>query len=443
MTNYPRAFYYLQGLLRQAYWSRERIEALQQKRLRAVVRYAYDNCAFYNRWFKAAGVSPEEIRSSDDLNRLPVIRKDEFVENCRDFVSKKFDFARLKMSRTSGSTGKPKLVWRTSSEDELRKAKHLRAQIAVGQKPWDRWVTITTPSHFGETTKLQRSLRFFGTIPFSVFQDIHEQVDRLKDLKPDVIDGFSSSILLIAREVKKNAVDSVHPRFLVSGADLIDADSRGFVESVFDAPFYDQYATIEFERIAWQCKQKCDYHIDADTLIAQFLDEKGAEVSAGEEGEIVCTSLFNYAMPLIRYALDDIGVPSKQKDCECGRGLPLMKVIAGRKCMLIPLPGGRILAPLAFTSSVLTFKRYSSIDLYRIIQKKIDLILFRFKLREDVADLESFKKEFIDHVRRILCLNEDVTIDVEIVDSIPLDETGKFQLVTSEVRSVSNNVAEG
>ncbi len=79
MTNYPRAFYYLQGLLRQAYWSRERIEALQQKRLRAVVRYAYDNCAFYNRWFKAAGVSPEEIRSSDDLNRLPVIRKDEFV----------------------------------------------------------------------------------------------------------------------------------------------------------------------------------------------------------------------------------------------------------------------------------------------------------------------------------------------------------------------------
>ncbi len=433
MTNYPRAFYYLQTLLRQAYWSRERIEALQNKRLRSVVRYAYSNCPFYRQWFDAAGVRPADISSAEDLNRLPVIRKEEFVTSYRDFVSREFDFSKLRMSRTSGSTGKPKLVWRTNAEDELRKAKHLRAQIALGQRPWHKWVMITTPSHFGETTKLQRTLRFFGTIPFSVFEDVNQQVGRLKVIRPDVIDGFSSSVLLIARELKRSGYDGVNPRFLVSGADLIDADSRGFIEKVFDAPLYDQYATIEFERIAWQCKQKRDYHIDADTLVAQFLDENGDEVASGEEGEIVCTSLFNYAMPLIRYALDDIGVPSDEQHCECGRNLPLMKVIAGRKCMLIPLPGGRVLAPLAFTSSVLTFRLYSYIDVYRIVQKKIDLILFRFKLREKVDDLDSFKKEFVAHVRNMLNLTEDVAVEVEIVDDIPLDDSGKFQLVFSEV----------
>ena len=61
--------------------------------------------------------------------------------------------------------------------------------------------------------------------------------------------------------------------------------------------------------MAWQCPECQEYHIDADALILQFLDKSGEEVSAGENGEIICTSLFNYAMPLIRYAIGDVGIP--------------------------------------------------------------------------------------------------------------------------------------
>ncbi len=433
MTNYIRAFGYLQALLRQSFWSREKLERLQEKKLRAMVRYAYGSSPFYNRWFKSAGVKPDDIRTRADLNLLPVVRKEEFVNYSSEFVSNDYDRSSLKVSRTSGSTGKPKLVWLSSSEDELRKAKHLRAQIALGQRPWDKWATITTPSHFGETSRLQRIFRFFGVFPLSVFEDVQTQITKLKQFEPDIVDGFSSSIFLLARDVKKNAIDSIRPRFLVSGADLIGSDSRKFVEDVFAVPFYDQYATIEFERIAWQCKEKREYHIDADTLIVQFLGDDGEEVSPGEKGEIVCTSLFNYAMPFIRYGLDDIGVKSDAVGCECGRNLPLMKVIEGRKCMLIALPGGRVLAPLAFTSSVLTFRQYSCIDLFRVIQKRRDLIVFRLKLKEPVADQSSFEREFVRHVRTMLGFAEELSVEVDFVDEIPLDKSGKFQLVISEV----------
>lgn len=419
---------------RRAFWKSSQLQEYQDSRLRAVIRHAYETSPFYHEKFKRAGLKPGDICSRADLKKLPIIRKEELAGNVEKVLSDSFRVDDLKVSRTSGSTGKPLNIYMTQSENEFRKAKHLRAQMALGQRPWDKWVTITSPLHFAETSGLQRSLRFWGVYSVSVFDDLDKQFSSFQRLKPDVIDGYSNSVLLLAKEVRKRGDCSIRPRFLVSGAELIDRGSRRFVEDVFAAPFYDQYACVEFERLAWQCKEKSEYHVDADSVVMEFVDDNGEEVAPGEKGEVVCTSLFNYAMPLIKYGLDDVGVPSENGDCKCGRTFPLMKILEGRKTSLLSLPGGRVLAPFAFMLAVWTFKRYDLIDLYRVVQKRQEVVTFRLKLKEERADRELIRKELEEHVRTVLNFPaEEVGVEVEFVDDIPLDKNGKFRIVISEL----------
>jgi phenylacetate-CoA ligase len=426
-------------MMKRAYWDHDKLRDYQNEKLRRIVKYAFENSRFYHEKFKEAGVKPEDVRAVEDLNKLPIVRKSELrTRASQDVVSSEFDMADLKVQRTSGSTGQPLYIYITGRENEFRKAKHLRAQMALGQKPWDKWVTITSPLHFAETSKLQRMLGLFGISAVSVFDDLATQVSKIEKLKPDVIDGYSNSLFLLAREVKRRGLDTIRPKFLVSGAELIDVNSRKFVEEVFGVPFYDQYACVELERMAWQCKEKDGYHIDADSVIMQFVDKNGEEVSPGEEGEVVCTSLFNYAMPFVRYALDDIGVPSEKTECECGRTFPLMKVMEGRKTALLTLPGGRVLAPFAFMLAVWTFKHYSCIDMFRIVQKKKDLLVFRLKVKECDAERSVIEKELLSHMRNVLNITEDeMAFEVDFVDDIPLDKSGKFSIVVSELNQAN------
>jgi phenylacetate-CoA ligase len=126
------------------------------------------------------------------------------------------------------------------------------------------------------------------------------------------------------------------------------------------------------------------YHIDADSLIMQTVDADGNEV-AGESGEIVCTSLFNYAMPLIRYKVGDFGVLSDE-ECPCGRVLPLLSRIEGRSDSVILLPGGRALSPRAVTVAMGSFLLNSVIEQFRFLQETKDRIKIFLKLQDSSVD---------------------------------------------------------
>jgi phenylacetate-CoA ligase len=349
-------------------------------------------------------------------------------------ISREYDAAHLKTLSTSGSTGKPLFFLVSQSELEFRKAKHLRANMSCGQRPFDEWVTITAPHHFAESTKLQRVIGLYSPKPISVFDDISKQISLTEKMRPDVLDGYSSALLLLSKEIEKTGNKTIRPRFMIGGAEMIDDSSRKSIEETLQAPFYDQYSSVEMERMAWQCQCQRGYHIDSDAIVIQFVDKKGEEVSSGECGEIVCTSLFNHAMPFIRYAIGDMGRPSDEF-CDCGRHFPLMKVIEGRKDSLLVLPEGRVVAPRAFTIAMTSFKWYNLVDQFRIVQKRTDFFEFIIKIKKSDMDPESFKKELIEHFALMLKLNlAEVRIEVEFVDDIPLDSTGKLRAVVSNLK---------
>ena len=422
-------------MIKRAYWNQDRLTEYQNKRLRKIIKYAYDYVPYYHKKFRKLGIKPLDIKTKKDLNRLPIISKDEIRENLKEMISKEFNVNDLKMLSTSGSTGEPLILYITGAESEFRKAKHLRANISCGQKLRDRWVVITAPHHFGEATKLQRMLGFYAPTPVSVFNDVSTQILTLERMKPDILDGYSSSLLILAKELKKREIGTIRPRFIIGGAELIDDNSRHFVEKVFSAPFYDQYSSVELERMAWQCPVHEEYHMDVDAIIIQFVDKNGDEVAKGERGEIICTSLFNYAMPFIRYAIGDVGIPSDGL-CTCGRTLPLMKVVEGRRDSLLLLPDGQILTPRTFTIAMSMFKFYRYIDQFRVIQKKRDLLEFYIKMKDNSPEESIMEVELIAHLAKMCKLDmNDVKMEIKFVEDMPLDKSGKLMAVVSELKS--------
>jgi phenylacetate-CoA ligase len=435
MPDFPRLLWYLNGAMRRLHWNPERLRRFQEKRLRSVISYAYGSVPFYRQRFKRARISSDDIRNLDDLSKLPVVTKEELRrEGPSSLVSSDFELSRLKVEKTSGSSGKPFKIYLNPSEDAWRKAIYMRANISCGQKMRDRWIAITNPRHFSDTTNIQRTLGIYAQKCISVFDNVDKQIELVEKAHPDVLDGYSGSLFLLAREIQNRKIETIKPRLVFGTAESIDNPSCKLIEHVFKAPYYDQFGCSEVDRTAWQCPEKLGYHIDIDSVIMQFADQDGQDVAMGERGEIVYTSLFNYSMPLIRYAVGDVGVPSDEL-CPCGRILPLMKVVEGRKDSILILPSGELLSPRTFTGALSMFSLYDQIEQFQVVQKETGFFKIYVRRRNNSIDENTFENRLVAHIYQVLHFRPDeVRLSVELVSEIPRSKTGKHHAVISEVK---------
>ena len=436
MVNLPKVLYYIYRANRRLNWSKQKLEKYCDKRLRAVVRYADHFVPFYHKQFRDAGVDVDEIRSIGDLSKLPIIKKAEFKrQDPRCIVSSEYDLNKLKRVRTSGSTGTPFEVCVNPEEDAWRKAIYMRANMYCGQKPFDRWVVLTSPTHFGDTTGIQRKLNFFAQNCISLFESTDSKIRQIQAAKPDILDGYSGSLFLLAKELKRRGLQTIRPKLMFGNAEFIDVESRRFMEDVFGAPYCDQFGCAETDRTAWECLEREGYHLDVDSVITEFVDEHGEQVASGKRGEVTYTSLFNYSMPFIRYSIGDIGIPSDDS-CSCGISLPMMKSVEGRRDAFLSLPDNRILSPMVFNFAVSRFKYYNDIDQYQIRQKRIDFFEVNLKMHHFSVKAKAMEHEFENHLRNFLDLSKyNMEFKISFVEEIPLSKTGKLRSVWSDLNT--------
>ncbi len=436
MVNIAKILYYLAAANRRLHWNKDQMEKYQGERLRAVVRYAYEYVPYYHQLFKEAGVDADSIKQVADLAKLPVNKKSIFKSQpTQQTVSTQFDINKMKKVRTSGSTGTPFQVYINASEDVWRKSIYMRANINCGQKARDRWVVLTSPTHFGDTTGIQRKLGIYAQTCVSLFESTDSKIGQIEAARPDIIDGYSGSLVMLAKEVKRRGLKTINPRLMFGNAEYIDDESRKYLQDVFNAPYCDQFGCAEVDRTAWQCLARNGYHMDADSVITEFLDKDGNPVSNGERGEVTYTSLFNFTMPIIRYAIGDIGVPSGEA-CSCGVTLPMMKIIEGRRDSFIMLPGDRVVSPMVFNFALSRFRYYTDIEKYKIHQRAMNYFEVQLKLHSTSIDQSQLVSELNSQLKSFLEIKGDeVCFNISVVDDIPLPKTGKLLSVTSDLKA--------
>jgi len=417
----------LRVLRRNTWLPTSELERMQLRALRKILKYAYENVAFYHHRFNAAKIKPEDIQSMEDMQRIPILTKRDVQRNFDSLVSRNVRMEMCRKETTSGTTGTPLTFVVEKTASSIMSANKLRHQVENGSRLFrDRYVLLLPvkglPRAWAKRTYLGSLLTHLGLLRRRLMdaqEPIEDVMEKLVRFGPDVIDSLPSFFLLLAKEMEKGGQE-IRPRRIFASGELLDARSRAFINSAFDVDVIDVYGCTEAGNIAWECSEHAGYHTNIDLVVPEFVKDD-VHVSVGEAGKIVLTPLWNFAMPLIRYDIGDVGRQSSER-CPCGRGLPLMEVIEGRYEDFIVLPSGRMISPYV-TSRY--FENLEGIDEYKIIQQarnKINIqLVLREKHNEDIfLRLEdTFKKE----------LGEDLTISIEAVDSLP--KNGKLRHVVS------------
>ena len=422
-----RKIRYLTELLRNQWLKPSELAKIQQKRLRAIIKHAYSNIEFYHRKFKLAGVKPEDIKTIKDLPKIPVTKRSEVKEGflTGKIFKKTLDFSKCHYAKTAGSSGEPVTVLLDEKAEDFQKAVAVRSFMEAGGRFHDKWAMITSPQRMLLKKRWFQRFGLLSPVYLSVFDSPERHVAVLNRLKPDVIEGYASCVWLLARTIAKEGIDSIQPRVIISSAEVLSEKARKFINSVFSLEMFDQFGCVEIGRSAWECEEHHGYHMDSDALAMEFVDD-GEHVAFGERGHLLYTSLFNYAMPLIRYDVGDICVPTDEQ-CPCGRGLPLIKRIEGRAFDFIVTPSGKV-----FSGGLLMIimREIPGVAQYKVVQETKD----KFSVWI-VKDPHSFSSDPISQVQEQIKKHlGDVKVDVEVVEDIPKDKSGKHRWIVSKVK---------
>jgi len=419
--------YHLLKLLKNQWLTKQELEQLQQRKLQRIIKHAYERVSYYHKLFNSVGIKPEDIRSKEDLRYIPITSRTR-IQNLptNEITAQGVMLRDCHRMRTSGSTGIPLEIIKSEKDYQLSNLTMLRSLLANGYRLTDRHVVVHTPKR-----PRRYWFQYLGLMRqncISPFDNLGDQIRQLRQARPDLIRGLSSSLRRIAEEVKRRHVTGIFPRVVATGGELLDPKTRQIIQSGFRSKVVDFYNSYECGNIAWECGRYEGYHMNIDSLVIEIVNN-AMSVRPGEKGEVLITSLDSYAMPLIRYRIKDIATGGESL-CSCGRGLPLLRRIEGRTDDEIVLSNGAIVSPFELLCRL---ENIPGVLQFRVIQKKIDSFVIQLNREPNAAP-----GTLMGRVRRELggVLGDRCSIEIKIVDEIPRDPSGK-------VRSVISNVKQG
>jgi phenylacetate-CoA ligase len=420
------------------WWPREKILALQDERLRKLIRYAYDNVPYYRRVFEQRALKPEDIVTSGDLVKLPILTRQLVRNNFSNLIARGFPRKELMPSLTGGSTGEPLRFYKTKDdyhgwETAAGLRAHKWAGYEVGEKLalfWGRHPRLSLADSIVRTTRhfLQR-VELFDALKMSE-KMMPRFANRLEGFDGGFIKGYPSAVYLMARYIEKGGKPPIRPRAIITTGEELYDFQRELFSRVFECETYSYYSTNEVDAIACECSEHSGYHISAENVTVEIVDDADNLVPVGGEGRIIVTSLHNYGMPFIRYEIGDVGV-SSDKACPCGRGLPLLAAINGRISDSIYTRKGDCIPGIALNRS---FLAGLGVEQFQIVQESYEKVVVKIVLAKEDEHVNKVVRIIERHFKSEL--GGDIDVVTELVDRIVPTRIGKRRMFISKVTRV-------
>lgn len=347
----------LVSLRRSQWWDPARTRQLKERKLRKLVRHAYESVPFYRERFDRAGVRPETIRHLEDLERLPVVGKRDLQVAGKDaIVSSRCRADGLIEVRTSGSTGQPFTIYWDRHWDATQRALFFRALASTGYRFGDKVAILT------ENVESRRTPRWMNWHYVSYNDDPARILSVLKALRPKVLYGWVTPLRRLALHAQEQGGAIHRPEIVITTAEALDGQTRSLLRAVFAVEPFEFYGLSEMGWVATECPHHDGLHFSEDTLIAESPDA-GAGVG---HSRLVLTNLDLYGMPLIRYETGDLVAWQADGPCRCGRRSRRIVAVQGRSVDCIKLPGGTTLLPYDLTRAI---ELVDGIGRYRVVQR--------------------------------------------------------------------------
>jgi phenylacetate-CoA ligase len=419
-----------QTLERSQWLPLDELRRAQLEKLKRLIQYAYENVPFYHRSLKKKDILPSDIRSFKDFEAVPFVTRDDFFASQEELRSQSFRGKTFK-DNTGGSTGQVMEFLMDESTSYWSYANEKRFRGWYGVKPGDKkaWVWGALKNFPGWEFK-DRLLK--GYIKRQRFLNAHALSEKnmrnfaleMQKWKPDMFRVYPSALAIFAHFLTVNQMNGIRPKLIETSGEKLTATQRAFLEPIFNSPIAEHYSSWEIYDIAYQCPEK-GLHVSEDRYL-ELVDAEGKTVPPGEVGEIVITSLNQYAMPFIRYKNGDMGVMA-QSPCPCGRGLPLLREVIGRKDDLLVRPDGQPVHGAVMDYTCRSFREIKQFQLYQPdpFNLVVRLVCHHPVTQEWIARFKAELQPFF---------GTEIKIHIEILDKISLTPSGKLRFILSEVK---------
>jgi len=427
---YPREILGLRRTLERTQWlSPEKLREYQEMRLRKIVDHAYQRVPYYKALFDNLGLSPTDIRRVEDLKLLPLLTKDSVRDESSALLAEKSDQYQPKLYSTSGTSGEPLLFYLDKSANTLEFVYYWRYWGWAGYRLGDRFAELG--SHFflerpklsGDAYHYQTYLRRLHLNSAQVSSSgVSDMASAIRKYRPLFLKGVSSALYFFALNLQEAGISDLKFKAVFSTGEVVTELYRKTVESVLNAPLLDSYGHMERTVSISQCLQG-GYHVNSDYGILELTNETSGDNGTFLTGRAVGTSLYNLAMPLIRYDIgDEIETFSEPKSCPCGRTLPLIKAIHGRSEDVIVTPDGRFITSLFIVPEFVRGIRFAQFA--QVSESEMEVRV--------VPSLEwnhEAEEQLLLYTRRLLGPSFRLTLNQTTRNGLQMDRSGKIRSV--------------
>ncbi len=421
---------------------REDLEQLQLERLQATVNRVYKSVTCYKKKFDEAGIVPEDIRSLDDLEKLPFTTKEDLRLNYPYgmFAVPLREVVRIHSS--SGTTGKPTVVGYTKNDIRMWSNLVARFMTAAGVTRDDVVQIAFGYGMFTGAFGLHYGSETIGAsvIPMSA-GNTEKQIMIMQDYKTTALVSTPSYALTIASRMEQMGVDpkSLSLKVGLFGSEPWSEAMRKEIESRLCISATDNYGLSEIigPGVAGDCECKCGMHLFEDSFIPEIIDpDTGKVLPKGSVGELVLTTLTKEAFPMIRYRTRDITSLVYEK-CDCGRTLARMKKTMGRSDDMLIIKGVNV-----FPSQIeeILFAIEGCEPHYQLVLERegdTDVLIVRIEVTENIFfDEMKRQKSFVEQVERKLHSVLGVSASVKLVEpsSLPRHEGKAVRVIDNRKR---------
>ena len=420
---------YLKKYLTQWLLDLENLENIQKDELKNLLKEVYTYSSYYQKIFKSTNITIEDIDNHprNVLSRLPLLEKTDRRNFSKEILSKNPKRKLIEIGYTSGTSGTP-------------------TENYLDQESIDRSFALW--SRFHETIGIKKgmkSIRFSGRLivnpeqktgPFWVYnyfdkqllmstyhlteRNIVEYINKINKFSPQYLDGYPSAFYIIANFAIKNGIKlKYQPIAITTTAETLFDYQRSIIQEFFQCKVYNQYASSEGSPFITECNYG-GLHVNIDSGVFEFLNKNNQPARPGEMARMVVTSFRNLKTPLIRYDILDTVILSEPIDCRCGCKMPIIEKIIGREDDILWTEEKGYVGRMDTA-----YKGLEGIVQSQIIQ----LSPTKFIIKNVIDNLYTndieykFKKNLIDR------LGNNIELNFEYVDSIPLGKNGKFEAV--------------
>lgn len=335
------------------YKSISEIEAFQNERLKEAVAYLHTHSPFYQRMFKEYGINPSEIKTINDLQKVPFTEKKDLQLHNSEFLcvapEKIVDYI-----TTSGTLGDPVTFGCTDHDLDRLAYNEMKSFSCAGLKPGNIVQLMTTlDKRFMAGLAYFLGIRKLGASIIRVGNGMPElQWDTIERIKPDTIMCVPSFILRLIDYAEQNGIDyknSSIRRIIGIGEGLRNQDFSlnllgTRIKEKWDVDLFATYSSTEMSATFSECQYGCGGHVHPELIIVEIIGEDDKPVKDGEVGEVVVTTLGVEGMPLLRFRTGDMSCKVVEQ-CACGRNSYRLTPLVGRKNNMIKLKGTTIYPP--------------------------------------------------------------------------------------------------